>query len=144
MVLSRNIFLFHGGMWLNFSRSKWKTWSVCLVPLCSFAAEGMKITPSLVVSGLRNPKASLCLWQKISWQVLYLVTKSSMILSSFVCYAYIISIVSILYIYKGFYPSPHFHLQVLLCHANYYSIFHFCDMSLGYLSLFELAVATHY
>lgn len=105
MVLSRNIFLFHGGMWLHFSRSKWKTWSVCLVPLCSFAAERMKITPSLVLSGLRNPKASLCLSQKISWQVLYLVTKSSMILFSFVCYAYIIPIVSILCIYiRDFIP----------------------------------------
>lgn len=43
-----------------------------------------------------------------------------------------------------FYPSAHLHLCVLPFHANCYSVFHFCDMSVHYLSLFELAVATCY
>lgn len=43
-----------------------------------------------------------------------------------------------------FYPSSPFHLRVLSFHANCYSVFHFCDMSVRYLSLFELAVVPHY
>lgn len=43
-----------------------------------------------------------------------------------------------------FYPSAHLHLSVLSFQANCYSVFHFCDMSMPYLSPFELAVATHY
>lgn len=47
-------------------------------------------------------------------------------------------------LFMRFHPSSRLHLRALSFHANCYSVFHFCDMSVPDLSLFELAVATHY
>lgn len=79
----------------------------------------MKIIPSLAVSDLRNPKSSLCPWQKKNGQVPYLVAKQCLqnhpgVVDLSVTFVYLLYVYCI-YTCKGFYTSPRFHLQVLLC-----------------------------
>lgn len=115
--------------------------SVCLVPLCYRRSENNPIFSSKWPEKPKGRSLSIAKYKQAgSLSVGKAGTEYPWSFLGFVCYTSLVSVC----LCVRFYPSSPFHLHVLSFHANCYSVFHFCGMSVRYLSVFELVVVTHY